>query len=142
MESLAVALLVILILIVLEVLSNAGTTYTKPKKNKELPTVEIDQEQNKLTLFMWKKAEYLSSKEWKTKRIKVKERDNHSCQNCGATTDLHVHHMSGYNLIPNEPLSCLITLCNICHKEEHEKVGYPKNYSEYMNFNKPFKKDQ
>ena len=139
MESLAVAILVILLLIVLEVLSNAGTTYTKPKKKKELPPIEIDQEQNKLTLFMWKKAEYLSSKEWRLKRIQVKERDNYACQLCGATGDLHVHHMSGYDQIPNEPIDCLITLCSVCHKAEHDKVGYPKTYSDYMKFNHPIK---
>ena len=135
MESIAVALLIILILVVVEIIS-----ITKIKKPKlDLPPIEIDHAQNQLTMFMWRKAEYLSSKEWKLKRIQVKERDNHSCQVCGSTKDLHVHHMSGYDLIPNEPISCLITLCNICHKDQHDKIGYPKTYSDYMKFNHPIK---
>lgn len=138
MESIAVALLIILLLVVLEVLSNASTTLTK-KPKVDLPPLEIDHNQNQLTMFMWKKTEYLLSKEWKLKRIQVKERDNHSCQLCGATEDLHVHHMSGYNLIPNEPIDCLVTLCKICHKAEHDRVGFPKNYSDYMSFNHPIK---
>lgn len=135
MESIAVALLIILLLVVIEIVS-----ITRTKKPKlDLPPLEIDHNQNQLTMFMWRKAEYLSSKEWKLKRIQVKERDNHSCQLCGSTKDLHVHHMSGYDQIPNEPIDCLITLCNVCHKAEHDKIGYPKTYSDYMKFNHPIK---
>lgn len=135
MEPIAVALLIILILVIVEIISRA-----KIKKPKlDLPPIEIDHAQNQLTMFMWRKAEYLSSKEWKLKRIQVKDRDNYSCQICGSTKDLHVHHMSGYDLIPNEPISCLITLCSVCHKAEHDKVGYPKTYSDYMKFNHPIK---
>lgn len=135
MEPIAVALLIILILVIVEIISRA-----KIKKPKlDLPPIEIDHAQNQLTMFMWRKAEYLSSKEWKLKRIQVKDRDNHSCKICGSTKDLHVHHMSGYDLIPNEPISCLITLCNVCHKAEHDKIGYPKTYSDYMKFNHPIK---
>lgn len=135
MESIAVALLIILILVIAEIISIAKTK--KPKL--DLPPIEIDHDQNQLTSFMWRKAEYLTSKEWKLKRIQVKDRDNHACQVCGSTNDLHVHHMSGYNLIPNEPISCLITLCNVCHKDQHNKIGYPKTYSDYMKFNHPIK---
>lgn len=135
MELIAVALLIILILVIIKIISIAKTK--KPKL--DLPPLEIDHDQNQLTMFMWCKAEYLTSKEWKLKRIQVKDRDNHACQICGATKDLHVHHMSGYNLIPNEPISCLITLCSICHKDQHDKIGYPKTYSDYMKFNHPIK---
>lgn len=135
MESIAVALLIILILVIIEIISIA-----KIKKPKlDLPPTKIDHDQNQLTLFMWRKAEYLTSKEWKLKRNQVKERDNHACQICGSTKDLHVHHMSGYNLIPNEPISCLITLCNVCHKAWHQKYGYPITYEDYMKFNHPIK---
>ncbi len=138
MESLAVALLIIILLVVLEIISKASTTFTK-KPKLDLPPIEIDHAANQLTMFMWRKAEYLSSKEWKLKRIQVKDRDNHTCQICSSTKDLHVHHMSGYDLIPNEPISCLITLCNVCHKDQHDKIGYPKTYSDYMKFNHPIK---
>lgn len=135
MESIAVALIIILILVIIEIISISKTK--KPKL--DLPPIEIDHDQNQLTMFMWRKAEYLTSKEWKLKRIQVKDRDNHACQLCGSTKELHVHHMSGYDLIPNEPISCLITLCNVCHKAEHDKIGYPKTYSDYMKFNHPIK---
>ena len=127
--------LAMLILVVVEIISAVKTK--KPKL--DLPPNKIDYDQNQLTLFMWRKAEYLTSKEWKLKRNQVKERDNHACQICGSTKDLHVHHMSGYNLIPNEPISCLITLCNVCHKDLHDMIGYPKTYSDYMKFNHPIK---
>lgn len=131
MEAIALLLaLIILILVIIEIISIAKTK--KPKL--DLPPLEIDHDQNQLTSFMWRKAEYFTSKEWKLKRIQVKERDNHACQICGSTKDLHVHHMSGYNLIPNEPISCLITLCNVCHKDQHDMIGYPKTYSDYMKF--------
>ena len=135
MESIAVALLIILLLVIMEVVSVVRTK--KPKL--DLPPLDIDHKQNQLTMFMWRKAEYLSSKEWKLKRIQVKDRDNHSCQVCGSTSNLHVHHMSGYDQIPNEPIDCLITLCNGCHKAQHDKIGYPKTYSDYMKFNHPIK---
>lgn len=138
MESLAVALLIVILLVVLEILSSAKTAITK-KSKAELPPLDIDKAQNELTMFKWRKAEYLSSKEWRLKRIQVKERDNYSCQLCGTTKDLHVHHMSGYDQIPNEPIESLITLCKFCHKAEHDKVGYPKTYSDYMKFNHPIK---
>lgn len=138
MESLAVALLIVILLVVLEILSNAKTAITK-KSKAELPPLDIDHTQNELAMFKWRKAEYLSSKEWRLKRIQVKERDNYACQLCGTTRHLHVHHMSGYDQIPNETIDCLITLCKFCHKAEHDKVGYPKTYSDYMKFNHPIK---
>ena len=69
MEAIAVALLIILILVIAEIISIA-----KIKKPKlDLPPIEIDHDQNQLTLSMWSKAEYLSSKEWKNKAKKFKE---------------------------------------------------------------------
>ncbi len=135
LHILVIISLAMLILVVVEIISAVKTK--KPKL--DLPPNKIDYDQNQLTSFMWRKAEYLTSKEWKLKRNQVKERDNHACQICGSTKDLHVHHMSGYNLIPNEPISCLITLCNVCHKDLHDMIGYPKTYSDYMKFNHPIK---
>ena len=135
LHILVIISLALLILVVVEIISAVKTK--KPKL--DLPPNKIDHDQNQLTSFMWRKAEYLTSKEWKLKRNQVKERDNHACQICGSTKDLHVHHMSGYNLIPNEPISCLITLCNVCHKDLHDMIGYPKTYSDYMKFNHPIK---
>jgi 5-methylcytosine-specific restriction endonuclease McrA len=58
----------------------------------------------------------------------VLERDNYTCQKCGATTEtaqLHVHHEKSYTLnkiMANDPDNC-ITLCKECHKKVHSQEG-------------------
>lgn len=65
-----------------------------------------------------------------TKRRKVRERDNNTCQVCGMTNEehveqieksLHVHHIRKARLFDNpEPrnsMSNLITLCIYCHRQ-------------------------
>lgn len=71
MESIAVALLIILILVIAEIISIAKTK--KPKL--DLPPLEIDHDQNQLTLFKddYEKTDYLASKEWKNKAKNFKE---------------------------------------------------------------------
>lgn len=44
---------------------------------------------------------------------KIKDRDNNSCQLCGDTNELHVHHID-YNKNNNEETN-LVTLCRKCH---------------------------
>ena len=61
-------------------------------------------------------------------RQMVLERDNYTCQKCGATSEtaqLHVHHEKSYTLnkiMANDPDNC-ITLCKKCHKEVHSQDG-------------------
>lgn len=88
-----------------------------------------------LALFRLQKARYLQSNIWKDKRDLVLLRDNYQCANCGRHTELNIHHHYGYALIPNEPIECLETLCQTCHKELHDKVGYPQTLREYYLFN-------
>lgn len=61
--------------------------------------------------------ENLQSPKWKRRRVRILKRDNNTCQNCGDTNQLQVHHCyyeSG--LKPWEyPVESLITLCNDCH---------------------------
>ena len=58
----------------------------------------------------------------------VLERDNYTCQKCGATTEtaqLHVHHEKSYTLnkiMANDPDNC-ITLCKECHRWIHSQDG-------------------
>jgi len=58
----------------------------------------------------------------------VLERDNWTCQKCGATTEtaqLHVHHIIPYaqnKMQANDPDNC-ITFCKSCHKEVHSQYG-------------------
>lgn len=88
-----------------------------------------------LYMFRWQKAQYMGSKEWKTKKHYVLNRDQYQCQSCGIRgVPLHVHHLSGYNLIPNEPTSMLISLCENCHNRQHQVHGFPQTYSDYMNW--------
>ena len=87
-----------------------------------------------LAHFMFVKAKYLRSDEWAHKRSLVLERDNYQCKKCGSTRSLAFHHLSGYNLIPKESITCLVTLCSKCHQKQHDKFGYPQTYKEYMNW--------
>lgn len=55
------------------------------------------------------------------------ERDSYTCQHCGATDDLHVHHIDGQGVttdkaLRNNDLDNLITLCRCCHTKEHHKM--------------------
>lgn len=66
-------------------------------------------------------------------RPRVLKRDNFRCTKCGKKTseekDLHVHHVDesgikeGYwNKDGNHNINNLITLCFVCHGQEHSKV--------------------
>jgi 5-methylcytosine-specific restriction endonuclease McrA len=63
---------------------------------------------------------------WKKRRREILERDNYTCQECYADRSddviLNVHHkyyIDGY--MPWEyPDEALITLCEDCHRMEHE----------------------
>ena len=91
-----------------------------------------------LNSFMLNKKGYLFSSQWDSKRKSRLSIDNYTCQSCGATgIPLAIHHERGYNLIPNEPLESLKSLCRECHKEEHKLHGFPKGYQGYMDWNHP-----
>lgn len=67
-----------------------------------------------------KYQEFLNSDYWQNVREQVLERDNHTCQGCGVTTNLHVHHMTYNNHgSEHEHLDDLITLCEVCHRKVH-----------------------
>ena len=53
------------------------------------------------------------------------EYDNWTCQKCGATDNLHCHHIKGYvqNKILANDIENVITLCKECHKEVHSEIG-------------------
>lgn len=56
-------------------------------------------------------------------RIAVLVRDNYTCQECGCTENLTVHHIKEYVNYPElrTTVSNGITLCQNCHKERHRK---------------------
>ena len=66
-------------------------------------------------------AEKFKDPRWQKKRLKVLERDNWQCQECGdKETTLHVHHL---RYLPNKAPwdysnNDLLTLCSFCHEDE------------------------
>lgn len=64
--------------------------------------------------------EYLSSDKWRDLRSIVLLRDSHTCQDCGATTSLQVHHLH-YDGIDTMTFTTdqLITVCSGCHDIRH-----------------------
>lgn len=72
--------------------------------------------------------------EWKLKRQRILRRDNYTCQFCGATTDLQVHHRQYHYIGRLEmfkdpwdyPDECLITICRRCHNRGHAKYKVPR----------------
>ena len=114
--------------------------FFRPKDRLDLPFEYVNAkplDDKEKAAFMLYKENYLKSASWVSKRLMVLSRDNHRCSLCSSTDRLNVHHMSGYDKIPHEPLECLVTLCQECHTKEHEKHGYPSTYEDYMNWNKP-----
>ena len=77
-------------------------------------------EDEKAEWFAWY-SEYLQSPEWQDKRAKVLERDNYTCQGCGAArAAMIVHHLS-YQHVGNEFLFELTSVCERCHKRLHDE---------------------
>jgi len=72
--------------------------------------------------------EYHNQERFGGNKYKVLERDNHTCQHCGNTKRLVVHHIdkSGQDEKPNNDMSNLITLCRSCHARIHQKVPWNK----------------
>lgn len=71
---------------------------------------------------MTKYQKLLKSPKWKKKRLRILKRDGFKCTKCGNTKTLQVHHL--YYIFPRMPWqypdTALITLCNKCHKLEHQ----------------------
>ena len=68
---------------------------------------------------------------WQAIRLLVLRRDDNQCQNCGALSNLCVHHLS-YTHQGNEleHLEDLTTLCRSCHARVHE--GWKPNKSKLL----------
>lgn len=78
--------------------------------------------------------ETLRDPRWQKKRLLILQRDNWGCVKCGSTTrNLQVHHIryrKGFD--PWEYFdSDLETLCEFCHKKEHnieQEIEYERKY--------------
>ena len=66
---------------------------------------------------------YIHSDAWKQKRQQRLDLDNHTCQMCGATDKLEVHHIT-YDTLGFERMEDLITLCEKCHTKVHSAQSY------------------
>lgn len=97
---------------------------------------EVYADQQKLHIFLSEKSKYMRSDEWKNKR-QFLIRTRKLCESCGSPSNLRIHHLRDYSLIPNESYSSLAVLCNICHKMQHIYYGFPKTYEDYMNWDAP-----
>lgn len=129
-------IIVISILIYLDNKPKKSSTksYTKRTRYKDKP---LDDETN-LFIFLSNKKGYLQSDVWQGKRKAVLKRDKHTCQCCGESeVPLHVHHLREYNRLGTESLSSLISLCGPCHQLQHDTLGYPQTFKQYMEWNVP-----
>jgi 5-methylcytosine-specific restriction endonuclease McrA len=62
---------------------------------------------------------YLRSPKWREKRIGALRSARHECEECGATSPLHVHHRNYDRVGGNELPADLQVLCESCHYAEH-----------------------
>lgn len=63
---------------------------------------------------------YLQYDHWHELRAQALERDGHKCQECGTEDDLQVHHLA-YGKAGDDLLDDLVTLCEDCHSQRHER---------------------
>lgn len=61
--------------------------------------------------------------EWRTA---VFERDNYTCQSCGAKGRMNAHHIKSWSSFPELrfDINNGITLCFDCHAKEHPHIGW------------------
>lgn len=86
--------------------------------------------------------EQLADSRWLRKKNEILERDNYTCQKCGSTSHLNVHHLNYEKgkLAWEYPNERLITLCQDCHENEHDivpilQIGkfYTYDHSDFCN---------
>lgn len=102
--------------------------YCRPRKGSVMPLLIglIKQERKALVSLLRSKHKtyknkyesYIMSDEWQVRRNKRLEWDKFRCQQCGSSQQLQVHHLT-YKRVFDEDILDLITLCKICHKDEH-----------------------
>lgn len=102
-------------------------------------TTLADSDSLELDAFLATKSTYLQSPGWKAKRRQRLAISNGLCECCNKpfTGRYELHHISGYNLIPNESISHLRLLCTNCHQLQHDFYGYPKTLRDYKQWNTP-----
>ena len=64
-------------------------------------------------------AHRLDPESYEKLRQAVLRRDGWRCQQCGRTTNLHVHHILFRGRLGSDSMENLITLCALCHEGYH-----------------------
>lgn len=87
------------------------------EKNKQIKCLE--DELNKYKTKKHKNNRKVKSKEYEEFRKKVLERDNYTCQECGSTNRLQVHHIKSKHEFPELifDIDNCVTLCITCHSK-------------------------
>jgi 5-methylcytosine-specific restriction endonuclease McrA len=60
-------------------------------------------------------------KDWRHAKAAALARDDKTCQQCGDTEQLEVHHWTPYFVSFDNSLDNLVTLCRTCHNSKHEE---------------------
>jgi hypothetical protein len=103
-------LVIIIILTIIEKTSNKRALRNRKRTlYPELFGIDL----NKYLDFWYKKPP-----DWKKRREKVLERDNHSCRICGSRKGLHVHHIVPQSKKGSHKLENLVSLCPRCHSDQ------------------------
>jgi len=86
-------------------------------------------------------SEKLKDPRWQKKRLEIFNRDNWKCTSCRAENKtLHIHHKAYQSgLEPWEYRNDqLATLCDSCHKREHEQIIDPvRKYEHLIDYSEP-----
>jgi HNH endonuclease len=86
-----------------------------------LPQVPLDAEHISIAGKQRQKRPWLKLPlaEYRALRLQVLQRDGWRCQFCGASKDLHVHHLKSRGRLGDDTLRSLLTLCVRCHAACH-----------------------
>jgi len=82
---------------------------------------------------------YLTTKEWREKKVKRLQIDGFKCCNCGSPHNLQVHHLTYDNIYNEDVYNDLITLCNDCHREIEKSPHTGKEYKKPLNYGSNWK---
>jgi hypothetical protein len=141
------ALIIFIFLVVIFIATKDGTTASRPTykrpKYEEYKEPEIDHSKYPEAIkqhvmeYRANKNKYLQSPQWKLNAVLCKNEANFKCANCFSMHDLNAHHIHYRTLTNENPKTDLVCLCDTCHTELHEIVGYPQTVDEYLSFHGP-----
>lgn len=60
-------------------------------------------------------------KDWRHAKAAALKRDGRTCQQCGDTSNLELHHWEPYFISFDNSLENLVTLCRSCHQDKHKE---------------------